>query len=112
MSFTTSTTVPLADWHFARIEAEDGSHIHLLGYVAGTDRPRITTTLRSFDPRSNRVRTESGRVYRLVGLQNPKAAEVALAAWLAEEGVVPEAGSLVQAEAVAMHFPSDLHGEM
>ena len=99
-----AATVPLTSWHFARIESEDGSHIHLLGYVAGTDRPRITTALRSFDPRSRRARTASGSVYRLVGRQNPEAAGHALAAWLASEGVVPEAGCLVDVEAVAVHF--------
>ena len=97
-------TIPLTSWHFARVEAEDGSHIHLLGYDAGTDRPRITTALRSYDPRSRRARTASGSVYRLVGGQNAEAARRALAAWLASEGVIEEAGCLVDADAVAASF--------
>ncbi len=102
--------VPLTSWHFARIEAEDGSHIHLLGYVAGTDRPRITTALRSFDARSRRVRTASGSVYWLVGKQNPEAARAALDAWLPSEGVVEDAGCLVDMAMVATHFSSESRG--
>jgi hypothetical protein len=61
--------VHLANWVVARIGPDCFGHqlFTLVGVPVETDRIRMTTDVRTFDPAERTAVTLSGRVYRLVG---------------------------------------------
>lgn len=84
-------------WHFIRDEAG----FRLLGYRTDDQRGRITSGVEMLDLDARRVLTESGRVYRLEGEPNARAADL-LVAVLALRGMARPGGlTLVSADEVA-----------
>jgi hypothetical protein len=71
----------LARWSIRKVQPRGTRH--LVGFNLTEDEGRVSSTLTTYDPKSRRAMTESGRVYELVGRPGHDSdAEYVWRAWL------------------------------